>query len=93
MIASLALGEPCRPTPADVVEDGELTLVVSIAEAVEAHGSREQRVVTVSAVDHEEAPRRGAAGYGRAGEPHEERALVHLLVREEAGGLQLHGER
>src|SRR3990170_2763292 len=88
-----ALAEPGGAAAADVVEDGELALAVAFAEAVEAHGARQQRVVAVGAVDHEEAAGRRAAGDGRAGEPHEEGILVELLVGEDAGGLQLHGER
>ena len=34
-----------------------------------------------------------AAGDGGAGEPHEEGVLVELLMGEDAGGLELHGER
>ena len=69
-IARLAPGEPGGAAAADVVEDGELAVAVAIAEAVEAHGARQERVVAVGAVEHEEAAGGGAAGDRRAGEPH-----------------------
>src|SRR3990172_7755808 len=50
--ARLAPGEPGGAAAADVVEDGELTLAVALAEAVEAHGARQERVVAFCAVEH-----------------------------------------
>src|SRR6266508_4623408 len=89
-LAGLAGREPSCASAAHVVEYGELPLAAVVAEAVEAHRSRKERVVTIGAMDHEEASGRCSFRHGWAREPHEKGVFVDFFLRQDFGSFELH---